>query len=329
MTSGSVTLRRSVIFVLSVVIAAAVHLLYGAIEFFSRQIFGDQAEDEYMVRLASIFGIQRKVADFASGPFVFTGVNGSLISSGQRLQRSDGVFFQTTENGTITGGTATIDIEAEEAGTGGNTEEGVEMTLVSPIAGVASKGTVGTGGIANGVDEETIDELRARYLERVRNTPQGGSERDYERWAKEVPGVTRAWAYGQHMGPGTVGLTFVMDNETDIIPDSSKVADVQSYIDEVRPVTDALTVFAPTPVDLDFEIELIDQDTAAIRAAIEAELRDLLNRESEPGGTIRISHIREAISIAAGEVDHDLQVPAGDVSAGTGELLVMGSITWV
>ena len=57
-------------------------------------------------------------------------------------------------------------------------------------------------------------------------------------------------------------------------------------------------------------------------------VHDLLRRESEPGGTILVSHIREAISIAAGEMDHELQLPSGNVVFGTGKIAVPGIITW-
>ena len=49
----------------------------------------------------------------------------------------------------------------------------------------------------------------------------------------EVPGVTRAWAYANHLGLGTVGVFFVMDDKVGtIIPSGGEVADVQAYIDE-------------------------------------------------------------------------------------------------
>lgn len=329
MTSGSATLRRSVIFVLATVIAASVHLLYGAIEFFSRQIFGDKAEAEFLIRLASIFGVAKKVAAYAEGDVEFTGTNGSVIEEGTRWQRSDGLFFQTTEEGTISGGSVTLNVIAEEAGENSNTEVDVELTAVSPIAGVSSTATVSGTGIKDGTNEEDDETFRERYLERTRQPPQGGALTDYVRWALEVGGVTRAWSYPLWGGPQYVGVTFVLDDEVDIIPDVDKVAEVQAYIDTLRPVTDQAVVFAPTPVEQDFTIELIDADTAAIREAIEAELTDLIKREAEPGGTLRLSHIQEAISIASGEVDHDLQSPVADVETDTSELLIMGTITWI
>ena len=41
-----------------------------------------------------------------------------------------------------------------------------------------------------------------------------------------------------------------------------------------------------------------------------------------------LSHIREAISLAAGEVDHVLAAPAADIAAGPGEMPVLGVVTF-
>lgn len=50
-------------------------------------------------------------------------------------------------------------------------------------------------------------------------------------------------------------------------------------------------------------------DTTAVRAAITSSLKDLHEREAGLGDKLLISHIREAISGAAGETDHPLTLP--------------------
>jgi uncharacterized phage protein gp47/JayE len=65
-----------------------------------------------------------------------------------------------------------------------------------------------------------------------------------------------------------------------------------------------------------------------VQAAVQAELQDLLLREAKPGGTILLSHIRAAISAAAGETDYVLASPAADVTNTAGNMSTMGSITW-
>lgn len=321
-------LRRSVLAVIARVHAGIAHGLYGFLHWMSLQIFPDTSESEWLERQASLFGITRTPASAATGTVTFTGSNGSTIPAGTVLLRSDGAEFATDSEGEVASGSVDVAVTASDAGADGNTDEGITLTLASPLSGVDSEATVATDGIAGGTDDEPDDDLRARLLQRMRNTPQGGAESDYERWALEVSGVTRAWVYPEHLGPGTVGVTFVMDNqEGTIIPGSGTVDDVQAYIDERRPVTADVTVFAPAAVPLDFTIDP-SPDTASVRLAIENELRDMLIRDAEPGGTILLSRIREAISISAGEENHDLVSPAADVTHSTGEIAVMGTITW-
>jgi uncharacterized phage protein gp47/JayE len=324
-------LRRSMVYVLSRVVAGAAHLLHGHLEFITLQIFPDTAEAEYMARHGALFGITRTAATYASGNVVFTGTNAVVIPAGTLVRRADdGAEYETDADGTITGGTVTIAVTASEAGEEANADEAATLNLVTPIAGVTSAATVASGGLDGGNDEESDEDLRARVLERMADQPHGGKETDYVAWAKEVAGVTRAWVFPMELGEGTVTVRFVRDDDGDgaaIIPSAGEVTTVQEYIDELRPVTAAVTVVAPTAVALDLEIALTP-DTVAVRDAVEAELADLLRREAEPGGTILLSHIREAISIAEGETDHELIDPVADVTHTTGQIAILGTITW-
>lgn len=324
----SVLLPRSVLQVLAAVVAGAAHQLHGHLDWLADQIFPDTADADHLERLASIWGVTRKPAAFASGSVEFTGGAGILIPAGTLVQRSDGAQFATAADATISGGAAAAEVEATAAGAAGNTPGGTILSLVSPIAGIVGVVTVAGDGLVDGADMESDEELRFRLLSRIQEPPQGGSASDYETWALQVAGVTRAWSYPEYLGPGTVGLTFVVDNDPDgLIPDAGQVAEVQAYIDERRPVTADVTVFAPVAVPLDFDITLVP-DTSAVRGAVEAALLDLIRREARPGGTLLLSHIREAISTAAGETDHELNGPSANVVSDPGDLSTMGMITW-
>lgn len=321
-------LRHSALGVLTRVHAGGMHGLYGYIDHLASQILPDRAESEYLQRWAGVYGVARKASAAAAGVAEAQGVNGSVIPTGTELQRGDGVGYVTTSTATIAGGVASLTVEATSPGSAGLAAAGVKLAFVSPIAGVAAEALVGGGGLVAGADEETDDQLRGRLLARIRQPPQGGSQSDYERWALETPGVTRAWVYPGWMGAGTVGVTFVMDGREDPIPLEADVEVVAAKIAPLRPVTAEVVAFAPTPVPLDLEIDGLDPDIAGVRAAVEQEVRDLLFREAQPGGVILISHLREAISIAAGEYDHVLVSPLANVTHDPGELAVLGEITW-
>lgn len=320
---------RSFLGIIATALAGAAHLLHGHIVWGIRQLFPDTAEAEYLARWASIWGVARTAAVFATGNITVQGTNGTVVPTGTRFKRADGVFYNTTGSGTITGGTASLPAKAVNAGLAGNSDAGNALSLVNSISGVNSDAVVAVGGITNGADAEGDDSLRARLLDRIQQPPHGGAAFDYVKWAKEVNGVTRAWAYPLAMGPGTVTVTFVLDGETDIIPDAGKVAEVQAYIDDPsrRPVTADVTVFAPVAVPLNFTIELTP-DTAEVRLEVENSLRELLKRDAEPGGTILISRIREAVSVASGESDNVVSVPAANVTHDAGEIATFGAITW-
>ncbi len=328
LSTGGSFLRRSVILVLGRVLAGAAHLLHGHLDFISNQVLPDTAVKSYLERWASIWGIRKKPATFASGTVSLTGTNGSFIPARTLYVRSDSVEYESQIDATIANGSVTIAIQALLPGSNGEADAGVELTLIAPIAGVNSTGLVNMGGLSGGNDEETSEELRNRLLERIQEPPLGGADQDYRFWAKSVPGVTRVWVYEEYLGPGTVGITFVRDNDNPIIPDASEVTEVQDYIETVRPVTAHVTVFAPIPDPINFTISIFP-DTPDIRRAIEAELTDMIYREAEPGGTLILSHMNEAISIAKGEVDHNLNFPVADFVSSIGHLPQMGSITWV
>lgn len=319
-------LRRADAEVYSRVLAGVAHGLYGFIQWLSDQVIYDTAEAEFLERWCSIWGVPRKPAASATGTVTFTVQAGAIIPTGTLLQALDGVQYQTTADAVVTVPSATVPIAAVVAAEAGNRTAGQSLTLVSPVLGVQS--TVTAGALVGGADVELDDALRARLLGRIQQPPQGGDASDYIAWALEVPGVTRAWCYPQELGAGTVTVRFVRDNDASMIPDAGEVAAVQSYIDGLRPVTALVTVVAPAANPLNFQIQGLVPATAAVQAAVQAELTDLLFREAVPGGTILLSHIRAAISAAAGETDYVLLSPTANVTNTTGNISTMGAITW-
>jgi uncharacterized phage protein gp47/JayE len=325
---ADLTLRRAATRVLADVHAGACHELHGHLAFLADQILATTAEGEFLDRHSTLWGVPRTAATQATGNVMFTGVHATVIPAGTVLRRTDGAEFTTDAEATISGATATVAATSVDFAATANTDAGAPLTLATPIAGIQSTATVAAGGLSGATDTETDAALRARILDRIRQPPHGGASFDYVTWAKEISGVTRAWVYPGEQGPGTVVVRFVRDNDASLIPDSGEVATVQDYIDGLRPVTANVSVLAPMAVSLDLTISGLSPNTAAVKSAIEAEFADLLAREAEPGGTILLSHLREAISLAAGEYDHHLDSPVADVTHTAGQIAVPGTISW-
>jgi uncharacterized phage protein gp47/JayE len=320
-------LRASMLDVLLRMHSGVAHGLYGKLDNDAEQILPDSADGEHLARWASIWGIQRKPAIAATGSAQGSGANGTIIPAATFLVRSDGVRFISTSVVVIAGGVVAVPVAAEIAGADSNCPTGQALLMASPIVGVASQFAVAAPGIVGGTAEEDDADLLARLLLRIRNPPHGGSRTDYLRWTLEVPEVTRAFVYPNWLGGGTVGIAFLMDGLVDPIPQPADVAIVQGHIDLVRPVAANVTVFAPVAVPLNISIAA-QPPTPEVEAAITAELSDMMFREAEPGGSILISHIREAISIAPGEFDHVLIAPTANLTAAPGHIFVMGNVNW-
>lgn len=322
-------LRRADAEVYAAVVGAVSHGLHGYIEYLSRQLFYDTAEQEYLARWASMFISEKVPASAATGTATFIAEFGSAIPADTLLQSLDGVRYKVDADVQVTASPVTVAVSALEAGENGNRSTGQALSLVSPIAGVQPAATVVV--MSGGADIESDEAYKARLAYRIQNPPQGGSKSDYVRWALEVPGVTRAWAYPLELGAGKITIRFVRENDGAgalAIPDSSEVAAVQAYIDTKAFATATPVVVAPVAAPINFTITGLVPDTTAVRAAVTQELQDMLERESEPGGTILLSHIRAAISAATSESDYTLTIPTANVTNTTGRISTMGTITW-
>lgn len=338
-TGATSLLRRSVLRVIARVNAGTFHLLYEYLDYQARQLFVLTADEAGLEAIASEYGVARKAAEAAVGSGSVTGTNGVTIPAGTELSSTDDQIYETDAAATISGGVATLAFTAQVAGVDGNDDAGITLTFVSPIAGVSTSVTVDSDGIYDGSDEETDDELRERVLLRKRRPPHGGADFDYEAWALEVAGVTRAWSFPLYQGVGTIGVAFVRDNDDGIIPNSTQMATVRAYIVEHEDPETGETVGCPVTAEpglfmvtltqyaVDFEIA-VSPNTTAVRAEIEANLEELLLQQGGPGETIYLSEIHQAIGLASGEEHHELSSPVVDVTASTEQVHVLGTITF-
>jgi len=331
-------LRRSNANVMARVHSGGLHGLYGFHRWLAPQISPVTAEAEMLEsHHGTTWGINRKPGGYATGSATFEATqNGVAVPAGTLLSLPDGTEFETTAEAVSAAGAVTVACQALVAGKAANAAEGAPIVMVSPVAGVMTDGAVAAGGLAGGADAESDADLRARILARIRTPPHGGAGFDYVVWAKEVAGVTRAWVFAGELGLGTVTVRFMTDDTTaDGIPDGASVAAVQALIDQEdrRPVTADVTVVAPVAKPLDLVISGLTPASAEVQAAVIANLTDLLRREASPGATILLSHIREAISIAAGEHDHVLVSIAGaapaDFETTSSQIATLGDVTFI
>ncbi len=332
-------LRRSVLKIQARAYAGACRLLYGYLKYEKDQIFISTADTDSLDIHGNEYGVPRKDAAKSVGLGTATGTSGSPIAKGSEIVNDAGLSYFTDDSYTIgLDGTVQIAFTAEEAGEKYNDDSGISLYFVSPPSGVDSEIIVGINGIESGLDEESDDDYRPRVLTRKRRAPHGGADFDYENWALEVSGVTRAWAIAGYYGDGTVGLAFVRDNDSSIIPSASEKEKVRQYIINHNDLTTGLEVGIPVGalpglimVDLSeytipFSFKIIPNTQDAI-AEVRTKLSDLLKAKGGPGKTIYLSDIDVAISSAPTETAHRLIYPTEDIGIPVNRVPVLGEVT--
>lgn len=322
-----VVLRRLDAEVYSRVQAAAVHTLYGYIDYLARNMLPDLADEDWLSRHAAMKQCPRKPEQPAAGYVRWEGVAANVkLAAGSVIQRDDLVQYTTTQTVTSVGGLLRAPVLAALGGSAGNTDDGISMRLSEPVNGLSSTGLADS--IAGGADVEALEEWRGRVMERWYYTPQGGADSDYVVWAKEVTGISRAWTFRHWQGVGTVGVMVATGDADHPAPTNEVVEAIRTHILPLAPVAGGgLFVFPATEKNIPMNIALA-KDNADTRAAVIAELKALFLRDGQPSGKIYLSRIGEAISIASGEYAHRLNAPVADVTLGNTELPVLGSITW-
>lgn len=327
-------LRESFLGIISVVFSGAVYLLYGFIDYLSKQILPDTAEEDWLVRHANLYGLTRKSATFATGTVELTGTAGTTVDSGTLLQTNDSVQFAADSDVTIASGetTASVSVTAVDAGTSGNVGAAA-IDLVSAIDGVDS--VAFTTGADGATDQETIEELRTRLLLKLRTPVSGGRASDYSQWAESITGCVYAWTIDAYMGVGTVGVMIAGENKT-AVSDDVKTA-VADYIETKRPLGVLVYVYSVVPVIIGFTIAVPSGTSDDLKTSIRTALADLFNDESKISGTILLSHIQSAI-MSTGISDYSISgmtvsgasVTVGNITATGLNLYVTdsGSITF-
>lgn len=335
LSATDLDLARSNIKALSFVMGMGLHGVYRYLrDFIAAQAIPVSAVDEFLDGWLATYNMVRKEASAASGQVLGTGVNGTILAAGTRLQAADGRQYSVTTDATVSGGVVVAAAAAVVAGAAGNLGEDSTLTLVSSVPGIDADFSCDLG-MSGGADAETNSDAAYRLTQRLSSEPMGGAPADYARWALAVPGITRAWGVRNPAGPTSAGVIIMADGNTssDGLPTLTQRDAVLDYIrDPLRGPPDELFVIIPTPVVINFEIHL-SPDTAAIRTAVTDGLADLFFREAQPGGSIPMSHATEVISAVVGEYNHTISSPVIEsggffTTASFDQLLMLGTVTF-
>lgn len=290
--------------------------------------FIDTTYGEYVDRRAAEQGLTRKPAVKAKGKVTFSGPDDTFIAKGTRLSTDTPVYFITTADTTIVNGFATVAIEGEGGGVKENVDAGTITIVLGDISGVVS--VTNDEPTTGGVDEESDEELIARYIERVSRPITSGNKYQYEAWAKEIAGISDARCHPLWNGPATVKVV-VINNERRT-PSQSIIDQAAAYIESQRPVGAIVTVVGVTEVAIDITAELTLQAGAnidAVKANITDNVTQYFKKIAFVDNVVRYSQIANAILDASGVIDYtNLRVNGGigNIELGADAVPITGAV---
>lgn len=205
-------------------------------------VFGDTAVDEYLDRVVSDYGITRKPATKAVRKIT----TNKEIPTGSRwgLETTTYTVVEKIASGTgDSSASISYKAECEQTGEIGNHYSGT-LVNIDNISGITASLT---DIITAGEEEESDENLRARFYALVQSPSTSGNAYNYRKWALEVPGVGDAKVYPLWNGNGTVKV-MIVDSNMSI--DTSLEAKVYEHIETVRPIGAAVTVTSPASKEI-------------------------------------------------------------------------------
>lgn len=330
-------LANNVVTVITKVKAALAYEYELRLAALSKQLFIRTATGQWLEMHCADIGIYRKQASAGSGTIMGTGLPDTVYTGGIRFVSGSQTYLSTAAATSDGDGVIFIPVTSEAKGAAVNREADAVLTLADPALwqGLSSSWTVDEDGLGGGADREDDESLRARGLQRKQNPPRGGALTDYERIARAVPGVLKAWAFRRPDAPGFIAVLFLFAGRENLIPLPADVEAVQAAIDAERLIrVDDSVAVAPVPREIDVEIGGLQNDTADVRSAIAAAIQAMYLEKCRPGITgdtfsVSKSWISEAVSGVTGETRHRMNQPAADIVLTNGEFPVNGDITYV
>lgn len=320
-------------------------ILYKYGQWVLKQVFTITQDADSLELKGDQYEIPPKDAEAAILTTGFVGDNGTIIPGVTQFRgNANGLLYSLQTTLEIAGGVASGDVLCLTSGETGNLVNGSVITILQPIPGLDNQGTI-SATVIEGEDPESIEDYRARISEREKTPPQGGSLVDYILWAKEVPGITRAFAWGHRevvgIPAGYISVYPLNDGEASRIPAGGKLTEVQEYIDDpTRAPTQVAVINVPAMTEkvIDIDVSALDPNTAAIRNAF-AENVEAYLLEREPQQFIDQLDVKDVISragleavyIASGAQSVTLTMSDGGIVEDStllyNELSILGTIT--
>lgn len=273
---------------------------------------------EFLDNAAVLRGITRNPATYAKVTLRFTAseVSESAIGipGGTQCCTDEGVTFQTDEYVEIPPGETTVDVLATaiEPGTSSNDiYSGLIINIVDPVPYIESVQNIEKSKGA--VDIESDDDFTLRIFKSPSHYSSAGPVSAYEYFVKQHRPDIKSLKVTSSSACAVI-IMFILNDDS--LPTATDIAELTNFINnsEIKPLTDTVTVQAPTNtnynINLTYYINSSQASQAAsIQAAVNNAITDYKEWQRYIGRDINPSELIKRI-IAAGAKRVELTSPA-------------------
>lgn len=294
-------------------------------------VFPDETSGEYIDKNAAQVGMTRTPGTKATVEVTFTGTDGTYIAAGTALYAPEsGLQFLTTEDATITDGSATATAEAAEIGSDYNLPAESITSLYVNIAGVI--GVTNAAAATGGTDMESDADFFARYHLRRTLPITSGNKNHYITWATEVDGVAYANCVPLWNGNGTVKVIIAGADRGPV--DEAVRQACYDHIEDERPIGATVTVVSVVTrqIPLTASVTLVDGCSATdVKNQLTAAVSELLARQTfGESVTVPFSRFLACLLQCPGVADYSAFTVDGGTTAVTidaEDAAVVGTVT--
>lgn len=294
---------------------------------------------EFLDNVGLLKGVVRNPATAAVTTIRFTlsavRTSATAVPQGTRVSTLTGIFFATDKYAEIPAGGTTVDVTAtctETGDVGNRIAPGEVKNIVDPVPYISAAANINaTNG---GADTESDDDLAARIYLAPSAYSTAGPEDSYKFLAQQFNAAIGDVKATSERSAGQVDIVFIMADGS--APDAMTIAGLKAYLSDktVRPMTDTVTVAAPTevPYSIAFTYYINRSDSSqavSIQAAVQQAVEDYVKWQRNIGRDINPSKLTSLI-IAAGAKRVVLSAPTYATIAETSVAALSGeaSVTY-
>ncbi|WP_191219297.1 baseplate J/gp47 family protein, partial [Salmonella enterica] len=134
----------------------------------------------------------------------------ATVNEGDAICAGDINFFVTETKVIGESGRVTAEVEAEHYGSIGNVPANSITQFPVSVAGLLD--VYNPEPVTNGYNEETDEQLRQRYYDKLQRPGKSGNKYPNEQWAMEVTGVGGVRVNSRYNGPLTMQVVIINNN---------------------------------------------------------------------------------------------------------------------